>query len=148
MARPKIVETTANKSIKKAVEVGAESANFFIRGIAKDRLTNSTRLCDSIVFDFKGDNALDVKCDRKSEPFTHKLKAKGTKKNVKGKWDVTTKYPSGSKPKLKQVYQVRGEENKRVNTYVINEDGSMTMLVRIVSTSLDKDVTYKITYVR
>ncbi len=137
----------SNKAIKRAVKAGAETANFFIRGIAEGRLTDSTRLCNTMIFDYQGDN-LNISCKRKNAPFTHKLKAKGTKKNVEKKWDVTTSYPPSSKAKLKQTYQVRGEDNKRVNTYVINDDGSMTMHVRIVSTSLGKDVTYKVKYVR
>ncbi len=137
----------AKKDIKAAVKSGAATANFFIRGIAEGRLTDSTRLCDSISFLYDGPD-LGVKCDRSKDGFTHKLKAKGTKKNVLKKWDVTTSYPPSNKAKLKQTYQVRGEESKRVNTYVIADDGSMTMHVRIVSTSLDKDVTYKIKYVR
>ena len=112
--------------------------NFVLRPFARRKLTEATKLCDELTFDFQGPN-LSVACDERPVQTAPVNQGQGLYTNEEG-----NRYVLVHKAGQGQILQVFADENgQRTNRYTISPDGqSLIMEVTIDSKQLPEPLVF------
>lgn len=128
----------AMKGIKEKVNETVSELNFVLRPFARRKLTEATKLCDDLTFDFQGPN-LSITCDDRPVQTAPVNQGQGLYTNEEG-----NRYVLVHKVGAGQILQVFADENgTRENRYTVSPDGmSIEMEVTIDSKQLPEPLVF------
>lgn len=128
----------AMEDIKEKVDDTVSSLNFVLRPFARRKLTEATKLCDELNFDFQGAN-LSVTCDERPVQTAPVNQGQGLYTNEEG-----NRYVLVHKVGQGQILQVFADENgTRQNRYTVSPDGmTIEMEVTINSKQLPEPLVF------
>jgi hypothetical protein len=117
-----------------------EEINFFVRGIARDRLRDANQIPSRIVIRRDGRTIIVSQDDR-----TQAAELGGPPVQVKGSAgdDLRLTYRARD-GRLVQSFE--GERGSRINTFFIDESGRMRVDVVVRSPRLPKDLRYRLSF--
>jgi len=137
------LDAKASDDVKAAVERSAAEFNFFIRGIARSRLTKANPVPQKVRIAYT-DNDVSVQLDAAPPVVAPRDGRKVTWTRDDGaKFDLTARTENGA---LSQSF--KGEDGARTNLYKLRPDGKLAMEVTLTSPRLDKPLTYTLVFTR
>ncbi len=129
-------------ALRDAIEELVAQLNAVIRGVARDKLTETNPVFENVSIERKGDELVLT-----YGSHTNVCKLDGSGSDVEG-IDGSSLECKMSMQGDALVHRVHGPRGGRVNTFTIGESGRLTMKTRIHSKMMPADLRYTLTFAR